>query len=200
MDTKEEPKVTTARLNFDKPDAAEVPNAETVAALEDSRDGNVERAASVDELFDGAEEPVCEECQIGGPVEVEPEITEIETVTEGPVKSVADLVAEREALDAQIEAQKVAEKRAVMVQMKNVQETYGISLEEYVEHCGGLKIKRKGVKAKPKYRDPATGAIWTGRGKPPVWLRDKNFEDYLIPVEETASADVDSTTTETAAE
>lgn len=32
----------------------------------------------------------------------------------------------------------------------------------------------------PKYRDPETGATWSGRGRSPLWLRDKNKEDFLI--------------------
>lgn len=218
MDTQEEPKVTTTRLNFNNPKASaapveevhaevetpHVPNAETVEALEASEAGEVETVETVDELF--AEDAVCEECQIGGPAvnqEAETPAVLVEAVDADaePSKTVADLEAEREALDRKIEEQKAAEKRSVMDQIANVMGTYAISLEELVEYQGGLKIKRKGVKAKPKFRDPVTGAIWTGRGKPPVWLRDKNFDDYLIPKDEveTASAGVDSATTETAA-
>lgn len=32
--------------------------------------------------------------------------------------------------------------------------------------------KPKGSVGAPKYRDPATGATWTGRGKPPLWIKD----------------------------
>jgi DNA-binding protein H-NS len=32
----------------------------------------------------------------------------------------------------------------------------------------------------PKYRDPATGATWSGRGRPPRWLKDKKRERFLI--------------------
>ena len=28
--------------------------------------------------------------------------------------------------------------------------------------------------------NPATGETWTGRGKPPKWIQDKNRDDYLI--------------------
>jgi DNA-binding protein H-NS len=35
-------------------------------------------------------------------------------------------------------------------------------------------------KVAPKYRDPATGQTWTGRGKTPRWLQDKNRDDFLI--------------------
>ncbi|MEQ6309897.1 H-NS histone family protein [Delftia acidovorans] len=32
--------------------------------------------------------------------------------------------------------------------------------------------KPKGSVGQPKYRDRATGATWTGRGKPPLWIKD----------------------------
>lgn len=31
-----------------------------------------------------------------------------------------------------------------------------------------------------KYKDPETGATWTGRGRSPVWLNGKNKEDYFV--------------------
>ena len=31
----------------------------------------------------------------------------------------------------------------------------------------------------PKYKDPVSGATWTGRGKPPTWIKDKNRDDFL---------------------
>ncbi len=35
--------------------------------------------------------------------------------------------------------------------------------------------------AKAKYRNPETGATWTGRGKPPNWIKDvKNRDAFLI--------------------
>lgn len=95
-------------------------------------------------------------------------------------KSVEELTAEREKLDAEIKAKQDAEKASVIAQIKTVAETYGISADELVEAMGGLKSKRKGVKAKPKYRDPATGIIWSGRGKEPAWIKGKKREDFLI--------------------
>jgi DNA-binding protein H-NS len=35
---------------------------------------------------------------------------------------------------------------------------------------GAAKAKPKGSKAAPKYRDPATGATWTGKGRRPDWV------------------------------
>ena len=40
--------------------------------------------------------------------------------------------------------------------------------------------KRNMSSAAPKYRDPATGATWTGRGKAPAWIADKEREQFAI--------------------
>lgn len=40
--------------------------------------------------------------------------------------------------------------------------------------------KAKGSVGAPKYRDPATGATWTGRGKPPNWINGKDRGQFLI--------------------
>ena len=31
-----------------------------------------------------------------------------------------------------------------------------------------------------KYRDPATGATWSGRGRPPLWLADQDRAKFAI--------------------
>jgi len=98
----------------------------------------------------------------------------------GSGKSVEELTAEREKLDAEIKAKQDAEKASVIAQIKTVVETYSIPVEELVEALGGLKSKRKGVKAKPKYKDPATGVIWSGRGKEPAWIKGKDRDQFLI--------------------
>ncbi len=43
-----------------------------------------------------------------------------------------------------------------------------------------VKARRKRGKVAPKYRDPQTGATWTGRGRTPRWLDGKKPEDFLI--------------------
>lgn len=32
----------------------------------------------------------------------------------------------------------------------------------------------------PKYRNPASGETWSGRGKAPKWIDPKNKDKYLI--------------------
>ncbi len=50
-------------------------------------------------------------------------------------------------------------------------------LEERMErlrpYVKGSGRGRPGSKAAPKYRDPRTGKTWSGRGRTPVWLRER---------------------------
>ena len=108
-------------------------------------------------------------------VKVEPEAPATEDT-----KSVEELQSERDKLDAEIKAKIDAQKASVIAQIKTVAETYSITADELVEAMGGLKSKRKGVPAKPKYRDPATGAIWSGRGKEPAWIKGQDRTKFEI--------------------
>ena len=63
--------------------------------------------------------------------------------------------------------------------IKSIMAEYGIS----VSHLGmGVKKKnpRTRVPLAPKYRNPATGETWSGRGKAPKWIDQKNKEKFLI--------------------
>ncbi len=43
-----------------------------------------------------------------------------------------------------------------------------------------LDQKKSSGTVAPKYLDPDTGKTWTGRGKTPLWIADKNRDNYLI--------------------
>ena len=44
----------------------------------------------------------------------------------------------------------------------------------------GEKLRRKYPRVLPKYRNPKTGETWSGRGRTPAWLADKNKDRFLI--------------------
>lgn len=100
--------------------------------------------------------------------------------TYSSTKTVLELAAERARLDAEIKAKQDAEKASVIAQIKNVVEAYAVPIDELVEALGGFKRKRKGSKAKQKFRDPRSGATWSGRGKEPAWIKGKNKNNFLI--------------------
>ncbi len=80
-------------------------------------------------------------------------------------------------LKIQAEQARKQELSSAIAQIKSLMEEYGITLKDLSRQ--GKGTKRDSVP--PKYRDPATGSTWTGRGKPPKWIAGaKNRDQYLI--------------------
>ncbi len=82
----------------------------------------------------------------------------------------AELEAQIAQAQAEAKAQAVAQARALIAE-------HGLT--------GADVFPAQGKKAKssvgaPKYRDPATGSTWTGRGKPPNWILGKEREQFQI--------------------
>jgi DNA-binding protein H-NS len=42
------------------------------------------------------------------------------------------------------------------------------------------KKRDRTPKGAPKYRDPVSGATWTGTGRTPNWIMDKDWDEFLI--------------------
>ena len=71
------------------------------------------------------------------------------------------------------------ELEAVIQQVRQTVAEYGLTAEDL-----GLvprRGRRAGAKSPvpPKYRDPKTGATWSGRGRAPAWI-GKNRDKFLI--------------------
>lgn len=94
--------------------------------------------------------------------------------------AVEELRKQQEAIDKRLKEKLESERKTVIQQIKNVVDMYKIPIDDLVVALGGMKIKRKGVRASPKYKDPETGVTWSGRGKEPLWIRGKNRDDFLI--------------------
>ncbi|WP_306453736.1 MULTISPECIES: H-NS histone family protein [unclassified Burkholderia] len=78
------------------------------------------------------------------------------------------LIAQREALDAQINAAREAEREAAIGQIKALMKEFDLSILDLQEK--GHKRNSRRMSTVPKYRDPATGKTWSGRGRQPAWL------------------------------
>ena len=195
-----EPTETTEapEVDVDEPTVStQVEEVAAVAEPEEDAASEPEEAAGEPEAEDVTEpvkapeaEPV-EETEAAAPEDAEQIDTNPDVSIEAPaatsgkdVKSVEELQAEREKLDAEIKAKQDAQKASVIAQIKTVVDTYSIPVDELVEALGGLKSKRKGIKAKQKFRDPASNATWSGRGKEPAWIKGQNRDDFLIPEDE----------------
>ena len=177
--------------------STQVEEVAAVAEPEEDAASEPEEAAGEPEAEDVTEpeeapkaEPV-EETEAAAPEDAEQIDTNPQVDIEAPAatsgkdaKSVEELQVEREKLDAEIKAKQDAQKASVIAQIKTVVDTYSIPVDELVEALGGLKSKRKGIKAKQKFRDPASGVTWSGRGKEPAWIKGQNRDDFLIPEDE----------------
>ena len=96
--------------------------------------------------------------------------------------TLAQLIEQRAALEAQIAAARKAEIADAVAQARALVAQYDLTAADVF---GGAKraSKAAGVVKNPvaaKYRDPATGATWTGRGKAPKWIDGKDRAQFAI--------------------
>ncbi len=89
-------------------------------------------------------------------------------------KTLKELLAAKSALDAEIAQARKEAADAALVRVHELVEAFGFTTDQVFPLIPAKKT------AAAKYRDPATGATWTGRGKPPNWIQGKNRDDFLI--------------------
>lgn len=92
-------------------------------------------------------------------------------------------------LQAQAEAMLAKKSQAVLSEIRGLMEKHGLTTADIDAHIGG---KKRGPKAGPapvsvakttaaQYREPRTGATWSGRGRPPGWIaKAKDRTRFLI--------------------
>ncbi|VWB62826.1 DNA-binding protein [Burkholderia lata] len=95
--------------------------------------------------------------------------------------SYKELKAQMDALAEKTEAARVAEFQAVVDDIRAKVAAYGVTEKDIF----GTRRARSATQAKApveaKYRDPKTGATWSGRGRAPSWIKDaKNRNRFLI--------------------
>jgi len=91
----------------------------------------------------------------------------------------AEIQAQIAELHKQAEAVRLSELAHAKAQITEIMKQYGLSAADL-----GATAKTKNSKARQpvvaKYRDPVSGATWTGRGRAPLWLDGKSKEEFLI--------------------
>ena len=93
--------------------------------------------------------------------------------------SYKELVAQRQNLEAQIEAARKTELQDAVASVRQLISEFGLTQAD-VFPAGRGKNSNKGSTVAPKYRDPGTGSTWTGRGKPPLWIAGKDRSHFEI--------------------
>ena len=87
------------------------------------------------------------------------------------------LLQQREQLEQQIQEARKAELSDAVAKVRALVTEYDLTQED-VFPSGKQKVMRQTVA--PKYRHPATGATWTGRGKAPKWIDGQDRTQYEI--------------------
>ena len=87
-----------------------------------------------------------------------------------------------EELQAQAEIVKREEKQQAIDMARAMISSYGITakdlgLDKILKVKSGPKVGQKVV---AKYRDPQSGATWSGRGKTPRWINGADRSQYAI--------------------
>jgi len=85
--------------------------------------------------------------------------------------SLTDLLAQRDALQQQIAAAQREAKAKALAEVRRLMAEHGLTSSDL---AGGLSRERlqsaPRTKVAPKYKDPVSGATWSGRGLKPKWL------------------------------
>ncbi|WP_175813573.1 H-NS histone family protein [Burkholderia contaminans] len=91
-----------------------------------------------------------------------------------------EIKAQAEALALQAEEARLAELDAIISSIREQVAEYGITPEQVF---GRRRVVATGTHTPvaPKYKDPKSGATWSGRGKAPRWIANaKNRDRFLI--------------------
>src|SRR5690349_19514055 len=106
------------------------------------------------------------------------------------MKTYSDVKAAIDKLQARAEELRRSEKAGVISRIREAITVYDITAAELGLAGGGGRGSARGAAAAPapskvtvgvaKYRDPASGKTWTGRGKPPLWIVGAKDRDAFL--------------------
>ncbi len=95
------------------------------------------------------------------------------------MSSYKDLLKQKEALEQQIHEARSRELSDAVARVRALVTEYELSAEDVFPPARSAR-SGSGAKVAPKYRDPATGQTWTGRGKAPKWIQNEDREKFAI--------------------
>lgn len=91
-----------------------------------------------------------------------------------------ELLAQREALEKAIAQARQNEISAAVNQVRELVAEYGLTVQDVFPGRASKASVKPASKVAAKYRDPATGQTWTGRGKAPKWIDGKDRNQFVI--------------------
>jgi DNA-binding protein H-NS len=95
------------------------------------------------------------------------------------VASYRELLKQREVLQRQIDAAREQEVAAALAKVREIINEYSLTPEQVFAQSKGKGGPKRGAKP-AKYRDPTSGATWSGMGREPLWIKGQPREQFLI--------------------
>jgi DNA-binding protein H-NS len=86
-------------------------------------------------------------------------------------------MAQRESLEKELAEARRKEERLALIEIVEKMREYGITLNELLGRKPETPVAASEVAI--KYRDPASGATWSGRGRAPQWIAGKDRDAFL---------------------
>ena len=101
------------------------------------------------------------------------------------MSNLKDLLAQKAAIEKQIEEAARAERAGAVAQVKALMAAHGLSIADLGARSAAKGVRSSGAKVPAKYRNNATGESWSGRGLRPNWLKaalasGKKLEDFTV--------------------
>lgn len=98
--------------------------------------------------------------------------------------TLSELLAQKAELERQIAETQRAERADAIAQVRQLMSQYGLSMADITGKAGSPP-RAAAAKVAAKYRDPATGQTWSGRGLQPNWLKaalasGKSLADFAL--------------------
>jgi DNA-binding protein H-NS len=99
------------------------------------------------------------------------------------MSNIEELIAQREAIDKQIKELQSTQRAETVAKVKALIAEFELTKADVFGATAAVTKKSTGKKGevKPKYRDPVSGKVWSGRGIAPKWMGSEGKTKFLIP-------------------
>ena len=93
--------------------------------------------------------------------------------------SYRELLKQHAELQKKIEAAKAQEVAVAIEKVRAIVSEYSLTPEQVFGQSKVTRGPKPGV-TRAKYRDPKSGATWSGMGREPLWIKGQSRETFLI--------------------
>ncbi|MFM0411233.1 H-NS histone family protein [Paraburkholderia dipogonis] len=92
-----------------------------------------------------------------------------------------ELKAQLATLNLKIEVARASEKANAIREIRTKMDEWGIQLRDLQDVRNGRRyVPTKSGQYVPKYRDPDSGATWSGKGREPQWIAGKDRTAFSV--------------------